>query len=525
MSIRNRSFWTLLSFLCSFGIAVAQEAIENWPAPASWSPPERVISKGEVTPSDVEAIEAVPTPPLHFVGITPCRLVDTRGNGFTGAYGPPVLTQGVPRNFVLTGRCGINASAQAVSLNVTVTNTQGPGFILIYPQGSAQPTVSTLNYVAGQTVANAAVVPLGTGGAITVIAGVSGADLILDTNGDYRPGVVTTLNGLSGNVTLASETNVTVTPFGQTLFLSVNPDPGGVLPSGTENQTLRHNGKSWEASSVLTNSGIGLGITGFLNFPATIAIVSNGASFLHNSGGTADDTLLGLNSGGSGTANTGVGYSALGSSTASANNTALGKNALGNINSGSGNIGIGVNAGTNISTGSDNIYIGNTGTGNESGQIRIGNAALQNGTVIAGIAGGILVGTPVVVTGGGRLGVAASSRRFKEDVHDVGDRSDGVMKLRPVAFKYKPDVDPSGMTQYGLIAEEVAKVYPELVGSDEEGRPRTVRYELVNALLLNHVQKQNRKLETQEKTIDRQQGEIDELRATLAKIEAEISDK
>ena len=121
--------------------------------------------------------------------------------------------------------------------------------------------------------------------------------------------------------------------------------------------------------------------------------------------------------------------------------------------------------------------------------------------------------------------MAASSRRFKEDVHDVGDRSDGVMKLRPVAFKYKPDVDPSGMTQYGLIAEEVAKVYPELVGSDEEGRPRTVRYELVNALLLNHVQKQNRKLETQEKTIDRQQGEIDELRATLAKIEAEISDK
>ena len=173
MSIRNRSFWTLLSFLCSFGIAVAQEAIENWPAPASWSLPARVISKGEVLPSEVEAVEAVPTPPLHFVGITPCRLVDTRGNGFTGAYGPPVLTQGVPRNFVLTGRCGISATAQAVSLNVTVTNTQGPGFILIYPQGSAQPTVSTLNYVAGQTVANAAVVPLGTGGAITVIAGVS----------------------------------------------------------------------------------------------------------------------------------------------------------------------------------------------------------------------------------------------------------------------------------------------------------------------------------------------------------------
>ena len=518
MSIRNRSFWTLLSFLCSFGIAVAQEAIENWPAPLVWSPPARSIDKGEVLPLDAEAVDAVPTPPLHFVGITPCRLVDTRGNGFTGAYGPPVLTQGVPRNFVLTGRCGINASAQAVSLNVTVTNTQGPGFILIYPQGSAQPTVSTLNYVAGQTVANAAVVPLGTGGAITVIAGVSGADLILDTNGDYRPGVVTTLNGLSGNVTLASETNVTVTPFGQTLFLSVNPGPGGVLPSGTENQTLRHNGKSWEASSVLTNSGIGLGITGFLNFPATIAIVSNGTSFLHNSGGTADDTLLGLNSGGSGTANTGVGYSALGSSTASANNTALG-----NINSGSGNIGIGVNAGTNISTGSDNIYIGNTGTGNESGQIRIGNAALQNGTVIAGIAGGILVGTPVVVTGGGRLGVAASSRAYKTDVTEIGEEADDLMRLRPVAFRYKPTVDPDGRRQYGLIAEEVAQIDPELVVNDGGGRPFTVRYELVNALLLKEVQNQHGKLESQAATVARQQAEIDELRATLAKIQAEMS--
>ena len=255
MSIRTRLLGTIVFFACSFGIAVAQEAIENWPAPASWSLPERVISKGEVLPSDVEAVEAVPTPPLHFVGITPCRLVDTRGNGFTGQYGPPALTQGAPRNFVLTGRCGISATAQAVSLNVTVTNTQGPGFILIYPQGSAQPTVSTLNYVAGQTVANAAVVPLGTGGAITVIAGVSGADLILDTNGDYRGGVVTSLNGITGKVTLTEGSNVTITPSGQTLTIASTGGPGGLLPTGSSGQTLRHNGTSWVSSSALTNDG------------------------------------------------------------------------------------------------------------------------------------------------------------------------------------------------------------------------------------------------------------------------------
>jgi hypothetical protein len=122
--------------------------------------------------------------PLTFVGIAPCRIVDTRGNGFVGAYGPPALTAGVPRSFTLTGQCGIPGDAGAVSLNVTVTNTLGPGHIVIFPQGGAQPTVSTLNYVAGQTVANAAIVPLGAGG-ITVVAGVSGTDLIIDTNGYY----------------------------------------------------------------------------------------------------------------------------------------------------------------------------------------------------------------------------------------------------------------------------------------------------------------------------------------------------
>jgi N-acetylneuraminic acid mutarotase len=204
MSIRNRSLSTIFFFACSFGIALGQQPIDNWPAPLLWSAPARAVSKGEVSPSSVEAVETVPTAPLHFVGISPCRIVDTRGNGFTGQYGPPALPGGAPRNFVLAGQCGISPTAQAVSLNVTVTNTTGPGFILIYPQGGAQPSVSTLNYVANQTVANAAVVPLGTSGGITVIAGVSGTDLILDTNGDYEAGVVTSVTpgtGLAGGGT------------------------------------------------------------------------------------------------------------------------------------------------------------------------------------------------------------------------------------------------------------------------------------------------------------------------------------
>lgn len=131
------------------------------------------------------------TNPTPFIPVDPCRLLDTRGNGFAGAYGPPSMAAGVTRNFDLDSAptCGLPAGRiGAYSLNITVTNTAGPGVIKIYPQGGVQPVVSTLNYVAGQTTANAAIVPAGTGGGITVVAGVSGCDLIIDVNGYFYDG-------------------------------------------------------------------------------------------------------------------------------------------------------------------------------------------------------------------------------------------------------------------------------------------------------------------------------------------------
>jgi hypothetical protein len=520
--------------LCSGPAVSAQEKIENWAAPLLWSPPAKSLEKEDANSGFApEAVEAVPTPPLHFVGLTPCRLADTRGNGFTGQYGPPSLVAGVPRNFVLTGQCGISATAQAVSLNVTVTNTQGPGHIVIYPQGGAQPTVSTLNYVAGQTIANAAVVPLGVGGGITVIAGVSGTDLILDTNGDYRGGVVTALNGLSGAVTLAGSSTVTVTPTGNTLTLAATGGPGGLLPSGfPSGRTLRSSGTGWVASNSVYDDGTDIELAGILRLPVSARIYSGASRILHNTGSDVftENTFVGRGAGNEttpGSGNTGVGYVALTLAGAgSANNVAVGQFALRNLDTGSGNIAIGGNAGSAIVTGSNNIYIGNQGPGNESGQIRIGDAALQNGTVIAGIYGGAISGLGVVINAGGRLGTTPSSRRYKSEIHDIGAESDGLMSLRPVAFKYTPEVDPTGTRRFGLIAEEVAEIYPDLVVNDERGRPRTVRYELVNTLLLKEVQNQHGKLEaqattidTQRKTIDRQQAEIDELRSRLSKIE------
>lgn len=184
------TFERALIAICGLGLSVgpaAAQEVPNWPAPPIWSGAEEI--------SDSAAKLGIHTLPLPFVGTNPCRIADTRDAGFPGAYGPPSLAAGVPRNFPLAGQCGIPLSAGAMSLNITVTNTLGPGFILIYPQGGAQPVVSTLNYIAGQTVANAAIVPLGTGGGVTVIAGVSGTDLIIDTNGYYGGSVQASVTG------------------------------------------------------------------------------------------------------------------------------------------------------------------------------------------------------------------------------------------------------------------------------------------------------------------------------------------
>ena len=156
---------------------------------ANWTVPPYRAQGGLTTMTDV-------TPGVGFVGVAPCRLVDTREAGYPAGYGAPALSPGVLRSFDLNSDplCpGIPAGLDAYSLNVTVTQTAGPGHLVIYPQGGSQPLVSSINYVAGQTIANAVIVPAGTGGGVTVVAGVSATHLIIDINGyftdQYNPGV------------------------------------------------------------------------------------------------------------------------------------------------------------------------------------------------------------------------------------------------------------------------------------------------------------------------------------------------
>jgi uncharacterized coiled-coil protein SlyX len=210
-----------------------------------------------------------------------------------------------------------------------------------------------------------------------------------------------------------------------------------------------------------------------------------------------DNTATGLTamlSNTTGVNNAATGAGALIFNTTGSFNTAGGNNALTFNTTGSSNIGIGNNAGDNLTTGDNNIDIGNEGVKAEANTIRIGAQGTQTATFIAGIFGGptIKKGCEVVANSSGLLGSAKSSARYKRDIHDMGDASDKLMKLRPVTFQYKEDSD--GIRQYGLIAEEVEKVYPELVIDGIDGKAETVEYQVLPAMLLNEVQKQSRQL-------------------------------
>src|SRR5207237_9609793 len=153
----------------------------------------------------------------------------------------------------------------------------------------------------------------------------------------------------------------------------------------------------------------------------------------------------------------------------------------------------------------------------------------QTRTFIAGISGVVVSGAGVVVNASGQLGVAASSARFKDEIKPMDKASEAIFALKPVTFRYKKEIDPDRTPEFGLVAEKVEKVSPDLVARDEQGKPYTVRYEAVNAMLLNEFLKEHRTVQElkataakQEATIADQQKQIDALTAGLQKVSAEL---
>ena len=206
--------------------------------------------------------------------------------------------------------------------------------------------------------------------------------------------------------------------------------------------------------------------------------------------------------------NTSVGIETLWVNKTGSDNTAIGLYALFS-NTGSSNTAVGTSAGFNLTTGGNNIDIANMGVAAESNTIRIGNET-QTNTFIAGISGATVpTGVAVLIDSTGHLGTTTSSARFKDAIRPMDTESETIFALKPVTFRYKHELDPAGIPQFGLVAEEVEKANPDLVARDEQGKPYSVRYEAVNAMLLNEFLKEHRKNEEQQAIIERQQKQID----------------
>jgi Chaperone of endosialidase len=213
--------------------------------------------------------------------------------------------------------------------------------------------------------------------------------------------------------------------------------------------------------------------------------------------------------------NTANGVDALFSNTSGHNNTAIGFSALGHNRTGRRNIALGFEAGFNLS-GDDNIDIGNVGVRNESNTIRIGTTGTQTNAFVAGISGATVpTGIAVIVDSSGHLGTTTSSARFKDAIKPMDKASEAILALKPVTFRYKHELDSKGIPQFGLVAEQVEKVNPDLVARDDQGKPYTVRYEAVNAMLLNEFLKEHKKVEQLQATVTQQQKDFQAAIATL----------
>ena len=304
-----------------------------------------------------------------------------------------------------------------------------------------------------------------------------------------------------------------------------------VNTTGTANtavgfQALEFNSQGYGDTAVGTNAL--LSATTYLNTAVGMDALENSTSgrlntavgaesLFHNTTGNGNTAVgyLALYYDDLGLGNVAVGDNALYVNTSGKDNTAIGLGALQDETTGNYNVAIGEFAGSGLSTGSNNIDIGDGGVGgsSETNTIRIGYASGQNTTFIAGIygiaeptAGGATL--PVYVNGNGQLGTASSSRRFKRDIMPMGDASSVLLSMRPVTFHYKTDLDPAGVPQFGLIAEEVEKVCPALVAHDPRGEPFTVRYDAVNAMLLNEFLKEHERVRELEKAAVEQEEQV-----------------
>ena len=474
---RSVSLLTIASTMITAQVRRTPDTVllKHWPAPLYWQP-----QTTQATAADP------PVNPLVLVAMTPCRVVDTRtSQGFPAPFGAPGLTGGASRTFPLPSStlCSIPAAAQAYSLNITVVPSTPTGFITAYPTGQPLPLAATLVWSQGSVTSNAAVVPGGTSGSVDVYAN-SATDIVIDINGYYVPdGYVPagTLNTAVGGGLSSNTTGTQNTAVGQgALFFNTTGSYNTALGQGA----LQNN------TTGLNNTATGLALNS--NTTGSDNTATGAAALFRNTTGSD---------------NAAFGGGALNNNTTGTENTALGSGALNLNTTGTNNIAIGSGAAIGVSPGNgNNIHIASQGFASDFGVIRIGSAFQTSffASAVRGVTTGKNDAVPVLIDSNGQLGTVSSSQRFKEDIQDMGDVSRALLRLHPVTFRYrKPFNDGSKPIQYGLIAEEVAEVFPDLVAGSADGRIETVKYQMLDALLLNEVQRQETEIRALKERIEK----------------------
>jgi hypothetical protein len=293
---------------------------------------------------------------------------------------------------------------------------------------------------------------------------------------------------------------------------------GATGPTGTSdpNEGDRGNGNTSEGNGALFSLTTGFDNTA-MGYQALYSNTdgpfntANGFQALNSNTSGRSNTATGGNAlfaNDTGANNTANGVNALSNNTNGNSNTADGFNALNSNTTGNANIALGNDAGRLLTTGDNNIDIGHIGVADESNTIRIGTGGTQNRTFIAGIFGTPVVGFAVAVNFNGQLGLVVSSERFKDEIKPMDKASEAILSLKPVTFRYKHELDPKSTSQFGLVAEEVEKVDPDLIVRDAEGKVYSVRYDAVNVMLLNEFLKEHRKVEELEAKLAQQQKEF-----------------
>jgi len=343
--------------------------------------------------------------------------------------------------------------------------------------------------------------------------------------------------------------------------LAVSPPPDGAYPGAN---TAEGNDALFHLTTGSDNTAIGFqalfsNLNGHDNTALGFdALISNTTGYANTAAGVValysnttgyNNTAIGvqaLNNNNVGVSNTATGFAALGNNTSGGNNTATGFNALrfnetgfqntasgwqalqNNAtgfrntadgsqalynNSGSNNVGLGFNAGFNLTTGTNNVCIG-------SGVL--GNAGESNTTRIRNVYASVASGRAVYVNSDNKIGTLISSRRFKDEIRPMDKASEAILVLKPVTFRYKKEIEPNRAIMFGLIAEEVEQVDPELVTHNDKGEAETVRYDAVNAMLLNEFLKEHKTVQQQGQTIARLEKQLETVTATLQKVSAQL---